>query len=343
MYQATSLTTDINSRWKGRIATVVFHALLLLGAFLPFLTFEAPEKPSQEAIVLQFEYPYNAYIKPEKFVDNTTGETEPEPEQTFGETSKMSGSEAGGSPQDAQDAAQTRPQMAAAATLSTPSNNVKTIMSTPTPITSSSGIVNIPAPKIQKKEAWASVSDFGFSESDGVQEMKMLDWSAGSKGTTPGKGTGDGDDDTDITADGFGTGTGGRGGEGGGPGAGTGKGSGPGGGTGTGGAGDRTGVGQNGTGLAWGVGLDGKLDRELANRANVGALAVNPGKVSMMICVDRAGKVLSAKYDLASSSLRDPEFAKKAEQIALSYVFKPKEDAPEKQCGKLTFEFKLPK
>lgn len=346
MYQTTSVTTDINSRWKGRIVSVGFHGILLLAAFLPFLTFDPPERPSQEALILQFEYPYNAYIKPEKFVDNQTGKTEKpieQPMEKFGETSKMSGSEAGGSPEDPQEAAKTRPQMAAPATLASASNNVKQVVTTPSPIVSASGILNVPTPKIQKREAWASVSDFGFSESDGVKEMRMLDWSSGSKGTSPGKGNGDGDDDSDITADGFGTGTGGRGGEGGGPGAGTGKGSGPGGGTGAGGAGDNTGVGQNGKGLEWGVGIDGALDRELAVRANVGALAKNPGKVSFMICVDRAGKVISAKYDLAGSSLRDPDFAKLAEDIAMSYVFKEDQSAPEKQCGKLTFVFKLPK
>jgi hypothetical protein len=57
--------------------------------------------------------------------------------------------------------------------------------------------------------------------------------------------------------------------------------------------------------------------------------------------VDRSGGVISTKYDLAGSTLKDPEFVKKAEECASSYVFAPDNLAPEKQCGKLSFIFRI--
>lgn len=199
MYQATSLRAADSSRWKGRIVSTGVHSLLLLAGFMPFLSFDPPEKPSQEALVLQFEYPYNAYIKPEKFVDNQTGETE----QMIGESAKMSGSEAGGSPMDDTEAAKSRPQMAAPATLASTSTPVSAVTTVKSTLTSSIGEINVPAPKIKKQEAWASVSDNVPTESDGVKEMNF-NWIGTIKGTgtAPGKGNGDGTDDTEITADG---------------------------------------------------------------------------------------------------------------------------------------------
>jgi len=328
MYQFASAQVYVQSRWKGRMVSMLVHVLLLVAAFLPLLHFEPPVKPGEEAIVIQFDYPYNEYVKPEKFVDPTTGET-----------SKMSGSEAGGS-EVSEEASRSRPQMAAPAPIGASAS-----ASAASPISSSVrtniGAIPLPAPSISKREAWASVEDFGGFESDEVGELQLIDWSEGSFGDVPGKGTGDGDDDSDIWSDGFGSGTGGTGGSGGGPGGGVGKGSGPGGGTGTGGVGNKTGVGQNGTGLDWGVGMDEGLARRLYKRADVAKLATKSGRVAIDICVDRNGKVISQKYDLVNSTIKDADFIAKAEACAASYVFNPDIQAATRQCGKLTFVFKI--
>src|SRR5690606_27903929 len=192
-----------------------------------------------------------------------------------------------------------RPQMAAPSPLGAPTRSSVSAV-TSSALRTDIGEIPLPAPRIVKREAWASVNDVGGFEHDGVEETTMIDWSDGAFGDVAGSGAGDGEDDSDIWSDGFGTGTGGTGGTGGGPGSGVGKGSGPGGGTGTGGAGDKTGIGQNGKGLEWGVGLDGLRDRKLVQRAQVARLAVKEGKVGIDICVDRNGKVLSARYDMRS-------------------------------------------
>lgn len=286
-----------------------------------------PEVPSKEALVIQFDYPYNQYVAPQNFVDQNTDMS-----------SKMSGSEAGGSAA-AEEPKQSRPQQAAPTRLSTPT--VTSVSRTSSALSSSISDIPLSTPKVVTHQAWQSVNDYNSFETDGVEEMKMIDWSDGGFGEIVGSGQGDGDEDSDISSEGFGTGTGGTGGQGGGTGNQTGTGSGPGGGTGSGGAGKNTGIGQDGNGLEWGVGLDGLLDRKLIKRANVGSLAVKAGKVSIFICVDRNGRVISTKYDLATSTIKDADFITKAEAIASSYVFAIDIEAPEKQCGKLAFIFKI--
>jgi hypothetical protein len=324
---------ESKSRNSGRVVSFMLHALLLLVLFLPIFAMKPPEEPTKEALVIQFDYPYNQYVKPEveKFeeLENTDM------------ASKMSGSEAGGSTAD-EEPQHSRPQQAAPTRLASPSMTaVSNTQTTSSALRTNIGEIPMPAPKIVTPQKWQSVSDYGTFESDGVEEMKLID-SGGGFGDVPGEGTGDGDDDSHVSSEGFGTSPGGTGGQSGGTGSTNGTGSGPGGGTGAGSAGKNTGVGQDGNGLAWGVGLDeGFLSRELVRRANVGSLAVKEGKVSILICVDRSGMVISSKYDFAGSTLKEPAFAAKAEACASSYIFARDDDAPEKQCGKLAFIFKI--
>src|SRR5687768_7735375 len=93
---------------KGRAVSVLVHSLLLLFAFLPFISMQTPEVPSKEALVIQFDYPYNNYVAPEKF--------EAPPKEVG---NNMGGSEAGGSTPSA-DPIQPRPVEAAPSKLSAP-------------------------------------------------------------------------------------------------------------------------------------------------------------------------------------------------------------------------------
>ena len=324
---------ESKSRNSGRVVSFVLHSLLLLVLFLPIFAMKPPEEPTKEALVIQFDYPYNQYVKPEteKFV----------PEENMDMASKMSGSEAGGSAAD-EEPQHSRPQQAAPTRLASPSMTAMSTPQTSSALRSNIGEIPMPAPKIVTPQKWETVSDYGTFGSDGVEEMKMIDWSVGEFGDIAGSGPGDGDDDSHVSSEGFGTSPGGEGGQGGGTGSTNGAGSGPGGGTGSGSAGKNTGVGQDGNGLVWGVAGDGGfLDRELVQRANVGSLAVKEGKVSIFICVDRSGMVISSKYDFAGSTLKDSAFAAKAEACASSYIFARDDEAPEKQCGKLAFIFKI--
>lgn len=327
---------DRKSRTRGQVVSFIVHLILLLFAFLPFLAFQAPEEPTKESLVIQFDYPYNQYVAPEKFVE----EVKQDIAENMDEGSKMSGSDEGGNESKAE-SAQSRPQQSAPAQLSSPTPAM-TKPAVSSALRSNVGEIPLPTPKIVKKQAWASVNDFGSFESDGVEEMQMIDWSEGSFGEIPGSGPGgDGDDDSSVWNDGFGNGPGGgNGGTGNGTGSTAGNG-GPGGGTGTGSAGNKTGVGQNGNGLQWGVGLDGAFNRKMLRRANVASLAVKEGRIAIIICLNREGIVTSTKYDIANSTLKDPAFIAKAEAIAKDYIFERDPTAPERHCGKLTFIFKI--
>jgi hypothetical protein len=312
---------------KGKAVSVLLHALLLLVAFLPFLSMQTPEPPTKEALVIQFDYPYNNYVAPEKF------------EEAPDMGSKMAGSEAGGST-PSQEPIQPRPTEAAPSKLSAPSLNA--VNRTSSAITSNISDIPLPTPKIVTNQPWQPVNEQGSVESDGVEELKMLEWSDGDKGTVAG--SGEGDDDSDVWNDGFGSGSGGSGtGSGGGPGNGTGKGSGPGGGTGAGGAGKGSGIGGINSNLSWGSYLgDGDLARSLVYRSpKAGSLAVKEGKISIYLCVDKNGMVVSSKYNAAKSTIKDISLLTKAQEIAKEYVFSKDILATGNQCGNFYFVFKF--
>jgi|GEM_PF-1438243 len=330
--------THRKSQSRGRFASFTVHLVLLLVAFLPFLSFQAPDPPTKEALVIQFDYPYNQYVAPKKFEDEKIKMPET---ANLDEASKMSGSEAGGNEIKAPEPMQSRPQQSAPTALASPTT--PTALKTPsTPISTKASDIPLPMPKIYTSQAWSSVEDVSESETDKVQEMRVIDSGSGF-GSVAQPGGGDGDDDSGVTSEGFGNKPGGTGGTGNGTGNTTGNGSGPGGGTGTGNAGNKTGVGNNGSGTDWQVGLDGFLNRKMIKRADVAKLADRDGKIGIYICVDPSGKVVGTKYDPTVSTFKDPEFIKRAEACAMSYQWAPDPNAPPKQCGKLTFSFKVQK
>lgn len=301
--------------------------------------------------MLQFDYPFNQYIAPEKFVEEPPQPEEiPPVEGDLSEASKMSGSEAGGNEIKSPEPAQSRPAEAAPAALSTQSKPSVLKSTTPsTPITSAASDIPMTLPKIYtastaKSNDWASIEDVSEGgSSDDVQVMRIIDSGSGGFGNADVPSGGDGDGDSGVSSEGFGQKPGGGGGTGNGSGNTSGNGTGPGGGTGTGNAGNKTGVGQNGNGTEWQVGLDGFLNRKMIKRANVEKLAEKDGKIAIYICVDPSGKVVGTKYDAVVSTFKDPEFIKRAEACAMSYQWAPDPKAPPKQCGKLTFSFKVAK
>jgi hypothetical protein len=322
---------------RGRFTSFTVHLVLLLLAYLPFLSFHAPDPPPKEALVIQFDYPYNQYVAPQKFEDEKMKMPE---EANLDEASKMSGSEGGGNETHVEETVQSRPQQAAPTALATPST--PTALKTPsTPISTKASDIPMPMPKIYTSQAWASPEDVSESETDGVQEMRIID--SGTSFGSAGIPSGDGDDDSGVTSEGFGTKPGGTGGTGNGTGNTTGNGSGPGGGTGTGNAGNKTGVGNNGTGMDYGVGLNGLLNRKIIKQGAIGKLAEKPGKIAIFVCVDQTGKVVGTQFDKVASTITDPAIIAKAEEVARSYLWAPDSNAPPKQCGKLTITFTLPK
>lgn len=312
---------------KGRAVSMLIHSALLLIAFLPFFAMQTPAESSKEALVIQFDYPYNEYVAPEKFVVE---------KKEMG--SSMAGSEAGGST-PSEEPIQQRPTEAAPSRISAPA--MSSISRSSSPLSTKASDIPLPTPKIVNQQAWQPVNDNSF-ESDQVEELTMIGWSDGGTGEVAG--TGDGDDDSDVWNNGFGSGTGGSGsGTGGGPGNATGAGSGPGGGTGSGGAGKGSGIGGIGTGIKWGEAFgEGDLSRSLIQRSpKAGGLAVKEGKICIYLCVDRNGKVVSSQYNLAKSTIKDISLLNRAQESAKEYVFAIDIMAPEKQCGNFYFVFKF--
>ena len=98
--------------------------------------------------------------------------------------------------------------------------------------------------------------------------------------------------------------------------------------------------GQDGKGIRWGdFAGDGLFNRKIVKRANVGAIATEPGRVVVNLCVDRLGKVIFTKLDEINSTIKDLTICSKAVDCAKQYVFDEDLSAPREQCGRLTFIF----
>ncbi len=63
------------------------------------------------------------------------------------------------------------------------------------------------------------------------------------------------------------------------------------------------------------------------------------GKVSIKVCVDKNGKVVTANFTQKGSNTTDAQLVRIAEKGAMKYVFAPGE--LDSQCGTITFDFKL--
>jgi hypothetical protein len=92
-----------------------------------------------------------------------------------------------------------------------------------------------------------------------------------------------------------------------------------------------------------GDGLDGDgiITRKVIYRENITGVAKVNGRVTLKICIDRAGKVIYAAYDPEKTTITDNQIIKDASYLATRYRFEPKYDAPKKEWGTLTFIFSI--
>ncbi len=98
--------------------------------------------------------------------------------------------------------------------------------------------------------------------------------------------------------------------------------------------GERSGKGQTG------IGID-LAGRTPTNRPIVEDNSNKVGKVSVSICVNPKGEVISAEQKIndGRSTTQDPELVRLAEEKALEFSFNADSDAIEKQCGSILFTF----
>ncbi len=64
------------------------------------------------------------------------------------------------------------------------------------------------------------------------------------------------------------------------------------------------------------------------------------GTVVISICVDKDGDVVSADFTQRGSTNADGGLVALAEKAAKSYKFQGNPNAPDKQCGTVTFKFR---
>lgn len=86
---------------------------------------------------------------------------------------------------------------------------------------------------------------------------------------------------------------------------------------------------------------DGVFGRKVIYRADVKKITEREGSVVINLCIDRLGRVTHAAFNKESSSIDEPEYVKRAMEVASDYKFEKDYTAPITQCGKLTFTFHI--
>jgi|GEM_PF-4264161 len=83
------------------------------------------------------------------------------------------------------------------------------------------------------------------------------------------------------------------------------------------------------------------FSRKVTYRQDITNLIKESGKISVDLCVNRSGKVVSAVYNKEGSTIHDRKLTKLAEDATKHYKFEKDSGAPTSHCGKLTFVFKI--
>lgn len=98
-----------------------------------------------------------------------------------------------------------------------------------------------------------------------------------------------------------------------------------------------TGDGGGGDGLEG----DGIITRRVVHRENITQIAKVNGKVVLNVCIDRPGRVVYVAYNEALSTITDSDIIKRASHLAAQYRYEANYSAPKKECGLLTFIFRI--
>ena len=86
---------------------------------------------------------------------------------------------------------------------------------------------------------------------------------------------------------------------------------------------------------------DGIFGRRVTYRADIAKITEEAGKIVVNLCINRTGRVVYAKNNTELSTISTAHIVNKAVATAKRYRFDTDYTAPEKECGKLTFIFKL--
>lgn len=86
---------------------------------------------------------------------------------------------------------------------------------------------------------------------------------------------------------------------------------------------------------------DGIITRRIIYREDISRMAKENGKIVLNICINRDGKVESVAYNREKTTITDKDLIRQASEIASRYRFETKYSAPRKECGQLTFIFRI--
>lgn len=86
---------------------------------------------------------------------------------------------------------------------------------------------------------------------------------------------------------------------------------------------------------------EGIFGRKVIHRADVKKITEREGVVVINLCVNRLGKVTHVAFNKDNSTIADPEYIRRAMDVASDYLFEKDYTAPETQCGKLSFIFHI--
>lgn len=86
---------------------------------------------------------------------------------------------------------------------------------------------------------------------------------------------------------------------------------------------------------------DGIITRRVIYREDIGRIAKINGRVTLNVCIDREGKVVYAAYDPEKTTITDNSIIKEATYLALKYRYESNYHAPKRECGQLTFIFRI--
>lgn len=89
-----------------------------------------------------------------------------------------------------------------------------------------------------------------------------------------------------------------------------------------------------------GIGVD-MAGRDVKNRPSVNENSNKTGDVKVKICVNKRGEVISAKYTIRGSTTQDTDLVSLSERKAEEFRFSSNDNAPDPQCGSITFKYRV--
>ena len=84
---------------------------------------------------------------------------------------------------------------------------------------------------------------------------------------------------------------------------------------------------------------DGVITRQIIHRANISEAAYESGQIVVDVCINRAGRIITASNNAESTTIDDMEMVRDVLDIVTDYKFETDYSAALRECGRITFIF----